>query len=581
MAARRRPLDPLPKVPTGIAGLDAVTRGGLPRDQTTLIAGGPGTGKTLLALQSLVHGARDQDEPGLFVGFEEPVDRLMANAASFGWDLPSLTPKRLHLQDARVSPDAVRSGTFDLLGMLSGLQAQAEAMGARRIVFDGVDLLLHLLQDSAAARRELFRLQEWTRALGLTCILTAKAGPEADLTLRDDWLLDYLCDCVIHLRHCAAEGVSSRSLRVLKYRGSGFSENSFPLLIGRRGLEVANGSESGVEFPAYSERVPTGVGRLDTMLQGGYYRGSSVLVSGLPGTAKSTLAAAFIAETCRQGGRAVYVSFDEAASEIVRNMQSLGLDLAPHIKKGRLVMRTFRSELASPEEHLMAITALCEDIAPAALVVDPVSALAKARPSVGVLSVMPRLVRFCKSRGITTILTSLLESVGVDVEGTPSDISTIADTWIHLSNVVHGGERNRTLTIVKSRGTAHSNQVRELRIQHGGVQLIDVYTSGGDVLLGTARWEKEEADRIGAAEREAEFERRCRALEHTVAETEARMALMQLEAQTAKSELAALQAERHRAVHEKDAHRAGIKRQRTGTPGQPNSGRNRREPRAE
>ena len=488
------------KSPTGIAGLDEITGGGLPRGRTTLLLGGPGSGKTILALQFLVNGARDFKEPGIFVAFEETSARLIANAESFGWPLAGLRRKKLFFLDAQPTPDLVQSGNFDLSGMIAALGAQSRAMGARRIVFDALDVVLALLPDAAARRRETFRLHEWLLARELTGLITAKTGGADPSSVGGQafGFMQFMVDCAVILQHSVVLGVSQRNLRVQKYRGSSFDENESPFLIGATGLEVAVARTLGrLDANVTSERVSSGVKRLDTMLGGGYYRGASVLITGFPGTAKTTLSGAFAEAACRRGERTMFVSFDSDGTEVVRNLASVGIRLARYLKNGTLRMISARTITGSAETYLVRIKTLAQEHRARCLVIDPVSTLSKSGNELTAHSVAERLIDWSKADGTTLVCTSLLDEMSSQNEGSsPLQISTLADTWIHLNYLVQAGERNRGMSIIKSRGTAHSNQVRELILSDAGVTLTDTYSAGGDVLMGTLRWEKESAERV-------------------------------------------------------------------------------------
>ncbi len=521
MKPRRTQAIRFAKTPTGIEGLDEIMRGGLPRGRTTLVVGSPGSGKTVLALQGLVNGARHEGEPGIFVAFEESASRIVANAATFGWDLPGLQRRNLFFLDARPGPDLVASGPFDLHGLLASLGSKVRRMRARRIVFDSLDVLLGLLADPEAARREMERLHEWLLAHELTAVITAKAlNAEADPESPGGFIHPhaYLVDCALTLRHAVVSGVSQRSLRVLKYRGSGFSENEAPLVITDTGLEVAGDRMPAEEPPASQRRVSSGVARLDAMLRGGYLRGASVLVTGSPGTAKTTLGGAFAEAACRRGERVLFVTFDSQASEVVRNLASVAIRLdAPRVRP-RMSYLTSRSSACSAEAHLLRIKAAARRHRARCVVIDPVSALAKRGNELTAHHVIERLVDWAKAEGVTLFCTSLLANADPQAEATPLQISTIADTWLHLGYVARSGERNRTLTVIKSRGTGHSNQVREMILSDRGVTLADVYTAGGEVLMGTLRSERERAEREQEARTVAEVERKQ--LEIRLAQTE-------------------------------------------------------------
>jgi circadian clock protein KaiC len=487
------------KAPTGIVGFDDITGGGLPRSRTTLLLGGPGSGKTILSLQFLVHGAQHCREPGIFVAFEESSKRIVANAESFGWNLAEMQRKKLYFMDAQPMSDMVQSGSFDLSGMLAALQAKTEEMGARRIVFDALDVVLALLPDEAAKRREVYRLHEWLLARGLSGLITAKAGGDdaSSISTQQFGFMQFMVDCAVILSHSVVEGVSQRNLRVQKYRGSGFDENESPFLIGKTGLEVDATRTVGHAIAKVStERVSSGVKRLDTMLGGGYYRGASVLITGFPGTAKTTLGGAFAEAACRRGERTLFVSFDSDANEVVRDLASVGIQLGAHVKSGRLRLASARHITGSAETYLVRIKTLAMEHGTRCLVIDPMSTWSQSGGESSAHSVAERLTDWSKANGITLVCTSLLDEMSSQTEGGSSlQISTLADTWIQLSYLMQAGERNRGLSIIKSRGTAHSNQVRELILSDSGVTLADTYTAGGEVLMGTLRWEKEGAER--------------------------------------------------------------------------------------
>ena len=494
-----------PKALTGIIGLDSVTLGGIPVRGITIIDGGPGAGKTVLALQSLVYAARHLREPGIFVAFEENSSRIIAHAASFGWDVPALQPKKLFFLDAQPSIDAVESGAFDLGGMLAALDAKIDQIGARRIVFDAIDAVLSML-DFGAERRELYRLGNWITTRGLTTIVTSKTAFSASGQQRGEFL-QFMADCAISLDHCVVHGVSERSLRVLKYRGSDFHENEAPCVIGSSGFEVASVNDPKTSnAPATSERISTGVERLDTMLGGGFFRNAGILATGAPGTAKTTLGGAFAEAACLRHEATLFVSFDSEPAEVIRNLSSVGIRLGRHVgtarRPGLLRMFYQRALDGSAETHSMQVQNLVREHGARCLVIDPLSALGVYDNDPRAQNVAKRLLNWAKAQGITVFCTSLLEGGALDFESSPLHISTIADTWMHLSYIARNGERNRCLSIVKSRGTAHSNQVRELLLSEHGITLADAYTAGGEVLLGTLRWERERAN--DAARHDAE-----------------------------------------------------------------------------
>ncbi len=343
-----RPHAAVTKILTGIQGFDEITGGGVPEGRTTLVMGGAGCGKTVFALQTLVNGGRQEQAAGLFVAFEEDTRQIVANASTFGWNISALERKKLFFLDAQLSPEVVKAGDFDLVGMLSLLEAKAKELDAKRIVFDGLDVLLGLLDDPAKERREVYRIRDWLAKTGMTAIITQKMGQDTEQRYG---FLQFMVDCVIVLRHLVVEGSAFRNLRVVKYRGSGFSGDEFPISLSNEGLQLTHRGPSELKYEVSNERVQTGLPRLDTMLRGGYHRGSNVLISGAPGTAKSTLSGLFAAAACERGDRTLYVSFDEGASQIVRNLRSVGIDLTPHLASGRLLMYSTRTRGPNIEDQ--------------------------------------------------------------------------------------------------------------------------------------------------------------------------------------------------------------------------------------
>jgi circadian clock protein KaiC len=529
------------KVPTGIAGLDEITGGGLPRGSTTLVEGGTGSGKTVLALKSLVFAAQEYGEPGIFVAFEESPERIVANAATFGWDIPGLQRKNLFfLLDAQVPPDQVQSGSFDLGGMLATLGEKIREMGALHVVFDALDIVFSVLDDAPAERREVVRLHNWLQSLGITSIITSKIGhaDENSTSQRPPGFLQFMVDCSLVLNHHIVQGISQRSLRIIKYRGSGFEENDAPFAIGMRGLEVAGTLSQGRNHAAVTAtRVSTGVKRLDTMLGGGFYRGATVLLTGVPGTAKTTLAGSFVEAACARGETSLFVSFDSDVFELIRNLTSVNIKLERFVKKGLLRIASARAITGSAEIHLLKIKSIAREINARCVVIDPISAISRTGNQGTGHSVAERLFDWAKTEGITLLCTSLLDDLAMRGEATPIQISTIADTWIHLNYLIHGGERNRGLSIIKSRGTAHSNQVRELVLSSSGVTLADAYSAGGEVLMGTQRWEKEASER-------KEYEGIAMAAQRNLLRLDAEEAAMAARILALKSEQDALQRER-------------------------------------
>jgi circadian clock protein KaiC len=525
------------KVLTGIQGFDEITDGGLPRGRTTLVMGGPGCGKTVFALQSLVNGAHRKKEAGIFVAFEESARQIVANAATFGWDLPRLEKRKLFFLNAQLSPDTVKSGEFDLIGMLNLLHAKATGMRATHIVFDGIDVLLGLLDDPVAERREIYRLRDWLLQTGLTGIITQKSGGN-DADHRYSFL-QFMVDCVVTLRHHVVDGSAFRTLRVVKYRGSGFAGDEFPISLTVEGMQLTNRGPTELAYTVTDERISSGLPRLDHMLNGGYHRGSNILISGAPGTAKSTMSGLFAAAACRRGERTLYVSFDEGAAQIVRNLRSVNIHLAPHLKSGVLKMHSTRTRGPNVEDQFDRLRAKVREHNPRCLVIDPLSALSTKLSHLASADAAQQFLDFLKGEGITVVNTSLMDGLSTD-EATATGISTIADTWIHLSYIVQDGERNRALTIVKSRGTGHSNQVRELRLSNDGVSLTDVFVAQGKVLMGVARWEWEQEELAGTKRTKVAAELKRLQLHLLQAEAAARLQVVQTEMEARTAEMALL-----------------------------------------
>jgi circadian clock protein KaiC len=469
-----------------------------------------------------VRGARDYGEPGVFMAFEENAEELTENVGSLGFDLREMIERKQLLIDAvHIQRNEIEeTGEYDLEGLFVRLNHAIETIGAKRVVMDTIEVLFASLSASIL-RTELRRLFHWLKSKGVTAVITAERG---DGTLTRQGLEEYISDCVILLDHRIHDQVLTRRLRVVKYRGSSHGTNEYPFLIDGRGIAVLPITSLSLNHPASTDRVSTGVPSLDAMLGGGkgYYRGSSVLVSGTAGAGKSSLAAHFIDAACARGERALYLALEESPSQIVRNMRSIGIDLERWSKSGRLSFHAARPTVYGLEMHLAIIHRLIDETKPKVLVVDPVTNLNAVGTGVEVKSAFTRLIDLLKTRGITAVFTSLTDD-SAHAEQSEIGISSLMDTWILLRNLEHNGERNRGLYVLKSRGMAHSNQIREFVLTEQGVDLINVYTGPGGVLTGTARVVQEARENAEALRRQAEIARRRRDLAHKRASLEARL----------------------------------------------------------
>ena len=522
-------LDALSKAPTGIPGLDEVTDGGLPRGRTTLLCGGPGCGKTLMALQFLVRGAVDGGEPGVFVAFEESPAELAQNVASLGWDLKDLQARGLLAIDhIRISEgEIVETGAWDLEGLFIRLGAAIESVGANRVVLDTVEALFGPLGDELTLRSELRRLFRWLNDRGVTAIVTGERG---EGTLTRHGLEEYVSDCVVLLDHRVHDQISTRRLRVVKYRGSHHGPDEYPFLIDPNGFSVLPVSSMGLDHDASSDRVSTGVGELDRMLDGGVYRGSSVLVSGTPGSGKTTLGARFLEAGCERGERGMLFAFEESPAQIARNMRSVGIDVQRWVDAGMLRIVSARPAAYGLETHLARLYRAVEEFEPANVVIDPLSALNG--EDFQLKAMLSRLIDHFKARQITAVMTTLIRGEFDDRAGL--GISSVIDTWVDVGNLEIDGERNRGIDVLKSRGMAHSSQVREFQITSQGLYIRDVYAGERGVLMGSARRSQEARDRAQAISRGEELEAKRQQLKSRRSTLEAQIAALhdQLDAET-------------------------------------------------
>jgi circadian clock protein KaiC len=490
------------KAPTGIQGLDEITAGGLPAGRPTLVCGAAGCGKTMLAIEFLVRGATEFGESGVFMMFEENARELSENVRSLGFDLDRLVSQRkLVLDHVQIERSEIQeTGEYDLEGLFIRLGHAVDQIGAKRVVLDTLEALFAGLPNHAILRAELRRLFRWLKDRGLTAVITGERGEN---TLTRYGLEEYVADCVILLDHRITDQVSTRRLRVVKYRGSEHGTNEYPFLIGASGLSVLPITSLRLDHSAPRQRVSTGVPTLDEMLGGkGFYRGSSILVSGSPGTGKSSLAAQFVDAACRRGERCLIFAYEESPEQILRNMRSIGLDLKRWIAKGLLRIHASRPTLQGLEQHLVQMYQEVRSFRPDVVVVDPISNLTFDTREVAIKPTLMRLIDFLKQQEITSLFTSLTTGYqGVSIEESQIGVSSLMDTWILLRNVEENGERNRTLYLLKSRGMAHSNKVREFVLTSRGIRLLDVYVGGDTVLTGSARVAHER--RAAEANREA------------------------------------------------------------------------------
>jgi circadian clock protein KaiC len=518
----------LPKSPTGIQGLDDITGGGLPTGRPTLICGGVGCGKTLLAMEFLVRGATQFNEPGVFMAFEETAKDLTQNVASLGFDLNDLIARqKIVLDFVYIERSEIEeTGEYDLEGLFIRLGQAIDSIGARRVVLDTIESLFAGLPNPLILRAELRRLFRWLKDKGVTAVITGERGEE---TLTRQGLEEYVSDCVIVLDHRVSGQVSSRRLRVVKYRGSTHGTNEYPFLIDEGGISVQPVTSLSLQHIASMDRISTGVERLDAMLGGaGYYRGSSVLITGMAGTGKSSFAGLFAEAACRRGERALYFSFEESPSQIVRNMHSIGIDLETWVQKGLLQFQAHRPSALGLEMHLTMMHKMITAFKPQIVILDPLNSFVTGGNETEVTSMLMRLLDFLKMKQITGMFTSLTAGRGV-LEQSGAAISSLIDTWIVLRDIEIGGERNRGLIILKSRGMAHSNQIREFLLTDHGVELHDVYVGPGGVLTGSARLAQAAQDQAAQTARKQEVERRQLELERKRTALEAQIAAMRAE----------------------------------------------------
>ncbi len=460
----------LPKSPTGIPGLDEITGGGLPEGRPTLVAGAAGCGKTLFAMEFLVRGATQYDEPGVFLAFEENAEELAQNVASLGFDLQELArQKKLVVDYIRVERTEIEeAGEYNLDGLFIRLGHAIDSIGAKRVALDTIEVLFSAIPNQGVLRAELHRLFRWLKDKGVTAVVTGERG---NGTMTRFGLEEYVADCVILLDHRVTEQLSTRRLRIVKYRGSLHGTNEYPFLIGRSGISVLPITSLALDHAASSDRVSSGIKELDEMLGNkGFFRGSSILVSGTAGSGKTSLAATFVDAACRRGKRCLYFAFEESPSQIIRNMASIGLDIAPHVKKGLLRFHATRPSLYGLEMHLVTVHDLIRETEPEIVVFDPITDFITIGSVLEVKSAVTRIIDHLKNTGITTMLTSITS----EEQGTDQSlvgISSLIDTWISVRNLEDSGERRRGIFILKSRGMSHSSEIRPFLLTDNGIEI--------------------------------------------------------------------------------------------------------------
>ncbi len=537
MATKREDVPVFEKCPTGISGFDEITYGGLPRRRNTLVCGVAGSGKTLLGIEFLVRGATQFNEPGVFMAFEETAEELTQNVASLGFDLGQLcAQKKLVVDFVRIERSEIEeTGEYDLEGLFIRINQAIDSIGAKRVVLDTIESLFAGLSNQGILRAELRRLFQWLKTKGVTSVITGETGTSPGAMTRFG-LEEYISDCVILLDNRVQGQIATRRLRIAKYRGSMHGTNEYPFLIEEDGLSVVPITSIGLTYKVTTDRVSSGVPRLDTMLGGkGFYKGSTVLISGPAGTGKTSLAASFADAVCKSGGRCLFFAFEESPDQIIRNMRSLGIDLERWVKKGLLLIRSTRPTFYGLETHLSLMEGLVRKFKPNAIVIDPITNLITVSNEIDVQLMLTRLIDFLKNERITTLLTSL-SYVGAALEKSEAGVSSLMDTIILLKDIEIGGERNKGLYIIKSRGMAHSNQIREFAFSKKGLQLVNVYAGPGGVLTGSARATQEAVEKAEILLKKENIESMKRTLGRKQKVMEAKVAQLQAEFEHEKEE---------------------------------------------
>ena len=525
----------LPKTPTGIEGFDEITLGGLPKGRPTLVAGNAGCGKTLFGMEFLARGALQFNEAGVMMSFEESAEELIRNFSSLGFKVNDLIDqKKLHVEYVAIERNEIEeTGEYDLEGLFIRLDYAIKSIGAKRVVLDTIEALFSGIPNEAIVRAELRRLFRWLKSRSVTAIITGEKGAH---TITRHGLEEYVADCVIVLDHTIVERSATRRMRVVKYRGSNHGTDEFPFLIQETGISVIPITSLSLEHIASTERISTGINRLDAMLDGkGFYRGSSILVSGTAGTGKSTLAAHFATTACRRKEKVLFFAFEESGNQIARNMLSVGIDLAPFIKNKTLKVHAARPTAFGLETHLATMHTIINDFKPDVIVVDPISNLITSGAIVDVKSMLIRLIDFIKVNRISAMYTEII--TGESSRSTDVEVSSLMDAWILLKTLENNGERNRGIYVLKARGIRHSNQIREFIITSKGIKIVDAYTGPTDVLTGTARVAQEAQHKVSQILRTQETERKRRVLKRKEQMLASEIALLQFKYESEKDEL--------------------------------------------
>lgn len=526
----------LPKTPTGITGLDEITGGGIPKGRPTLVCGDAGCGKTLMSVEFIVKGAIEFDEPGVFMAFEEKSDELAANSTSLGFDLEELVAqKKIRIDHVHIDPSEIEeTGEYDLDGLFVRLNYAIDSIGAKRVVLDTLENLFSGLSNQALLRAEIRRLFQWLKQKGVTAIITGERG---DGKLTRQGLEEYVSDCVILLDHRVINQISTRRLRIIKYRGSVHGTNEYPFLIDEDGISVLPVTSLKLEKPVSSERVSSGIPALDKMLGGkGFFKGSSVLVSGTAGTGKTSIAAYFASQTCEDGNRCIYFAFEESPKQIIRNMHSIGVDLQKYVDDGKLEFFASRPTLYGLEMHLVAMYKHIKRFKPSAIVLDPITNLITVGSVSEVKAMLIRLIDFLQEEQVTVMFTALSLNNVVN-EQTDEGVSSLVDAWLLVRDIEYNGERNRGMYIMKSRGMKHSNQVREFIITDKGLDLVDVYLGPDGILTGSAREAQMLQEQTGELLRDNAVSRKDREIMRKRKVLEAKISSLQTEFESAEEEL--------------------------------------------